>query len=87
MQKTLITQTDLFLTSEDFNHKKLCTLDETESLLDWEEREAVKQYLLIENWQTKLSTIKFIQKFTAWYLVQAVRCTTIDELVPGLVIR
>jgi IS5 family transposase len=39
MQKSFITQTDLFLTSEDFNHKKLCTLDETENLLDWQEIE------------------------------------------------
>jgi len=39
MQKSFTTQTDLFLTSEDYNHKKLCTLDETEALLDWQEIE------------------------------------------------
>ena len=41
MQKSFITQTDLFLTSEDFNHKKLCTLDETENLLDWQQIETL----------------------------------------------
>lgn len=39
MQKSFTTQTDLFLSAEDFNHKKLCSLDETESLLDWQEIE------------------------------------------------
>lgn len=41
MQKSFNSQTELFLTAEDFNHKKLCTLDETESLLDWQEIEKI----------------------------------------------
>jgi len=41
MQKSFNSQTELFLTSEDFNHKKLCTLDETEALLDWQKIEHI----------------------------------------------